>query len=265
MPYQISPAPKAQPAGVKCACQSTRMETTVNTKTSNTKRDLRQASDLLLSTWKQGRRVLVVLGAGVSVKAKVPGMKDVFSQIEAGLGQLILKIEEPNEVHKQAATYDKQFGSGSPELLTRLRELREWFASLARGGAPRSIAAMALGMMQRAHETTPQSELSKLLHEEWIRFSNRFISDVTTKKEPTDAHKRIAGWAISGGADLISVNFDIQWILGADKFASQGETLQHFWPLLFWQTLHTFLNSCKELFQAHDSGNLETTRHVRFS
>jgi hypothetical protein len=90
----------------------------------------------------------------------------------------------------------------------RLDELRDWLESLARGGAPRSIAAMALGMMQRAYETAHNSNLSDLLHKAWLDFSNQFISDVAKRTSPTRVHALVAKWALEGGADLISVNFD---------------------------------------------------------
>ncbi len=158
------------------------------------KRELQRATDLLLETWSQGRRVLVVLGAGASVEAGIPRMNEVFLQLEEKLQKLVVEVENK--------------GADREELLLRLRELKGWFSSLARQGAPRSIAAMALGMMQRAHETAPQGELSKLLHREWIAFSNEFIREVATKKKPTKIHQKVAEWAVSGGADLVSVNFD---------------------------------------------------------
>jgi len=128
-------------------------------------------------------------------------MKGVFSQLERRLQNL---VDQAAKADPQQAKDDKH----REELLTRLRELHGWCTSLARQGAPRSIAAMALGMMQRAHETAQRDQLSKLLHGEWIRFSNIFISEVATKREPTNIHKKVAGWAVSGGADVLSVNFD---------------------------------------------------------
>jgi HD superfamily phosphohydrolase/NAD-dependent SIR2 family protein deacetylase len=167
-------------------------ESSIKGASANQESELDRARDLLLCTWRQGRRVLVVLGAGASVKAGVPRMKDVFSKLRDRL---------------QTALTEKN-NACSSGTLSRLQELHGWFDSLAREGAPRSIAAMALGIMQRAHETAPQGELSKLLHKEWLGFSSDFIAEVASKRNPTAVHKKVAEWAISGGADLISVNFD---------------------------------------------------------
>lgn len=109
----------------------------------------------------------MVLGAGASVEARVPRMKEVFAQLEGRLQELVANVE------KRAETGAENVSSRRDELLGRLRELRSWFSSLARQGAPRSIAAMALGMMQRAHETTAQGELSELLRGEWVGFSKQ--------------------------------------------------------------------------------------------
>ena len=161
---------------------------------------LKGARTLLMNTWKQGRRVLVVLGAGASAAAGIPRMPEVFSALQRAIDDQLrdLKENSPRKVSQVEETV----------LLSRIDELREWLVSLSRGGAPRSIAAMALGMMQRAHESASQGLLPDLLHRAWMSFSNDFIANVARKTQPTKAHRLVAKWALKGGADIISVNFD---------------------------------------------------------
>lgn len=154
---------------------------------------MEQARHLLSETWNEGRRVLVVLGAGASAAAKIPRMPDIF-------GQLHDHVKEARQSRKADQSLAKDEA--------RVRELQDWLASLSHGAAPRSIAAMALGMMQRAYETANHSPLSEFLERVWSDFSNEFISDLAKKRSPTKLHDLVAGWALKDRADLISVNFD---------------------------------------------------------
>jgi len=49
---------------------------------------LNLAVDSILSTWHQGRRVLVVLGAGASVSVGIPNMTAVFGELKNAVEEL---------------------------------------------------------------------------------------------------------------------------------------------------------------------------------
>jgi hypothetical protein len=131
------------------------------------------AVDSILRTWQQGRRVLAVLGAGASVAAEIPKMTTVFQYLAeavkslsancaADLDRLELRDEERREVSRS------------------LDELGGWLHALANENAPRSVAAMALGTLQKAHLRTATQEGYKWfygkLSEIWSDFSAKFVS-----------------------------------------------------------------------------------------
>ena len=77
---------------------------------------LRRAVNSLLATCRFGRRVLVVLGAGASVEARIPLMKDVYLDLRARLDSIVAdpKIQE------------------RPSDARLAQELSEWLSALAR-------------------------------------------------------------------------------------------------------------------------------------
>lgn len=143
---------------------------------------------LLERTWRQGRRVLVVIGAGASRVRNVPDMGWMFANLKSKL-------------QVKAATLD---GANKK----RAEELADWLAALHEGHAPRSIAAMALGTLQRAHRSRI-SPLNQAYSDVWYDFSKEFVENLRkTAASPSDFHKLAASWAIAGRADLVSLNFD---------------------------------------------------------
>jgi hypothetical protein len=53
---------------------------------------LNLALDSILSTWQQGRRVLVVIGAGASVSAGIPDMTAVFTELKTAVEEMKKKF-----------------------------------------------------------------------------------------------------------------------------------------------------------------------------
>src|SRR5260370_14795021 len=80
--------------------------------------------ELLDRVRKEGRRVLVVVGAGCSYAAGMPLMKDVYAYL--------------NKEFKAYSGADNQ-----------LHKLRQWLEVLENDGGPRSLAAQALGLFQQ--------------------------------------------------------------------------------------------------------------------
>ncbi len=201
---------------------------------------LEQAIRTLLDVLQQGRKVLVVIGAGASVAAKIPLMSSVFADLRERL---------------EKATLPDAF---------LVKELRRSLVALERGEAPRSLAAMALGTLQKAHEYTKgEADLHGQLANIWNEFSEKFISGEigadgpglgdswlsgetqarakhiilshpffgefvqvvkpapTTpfkaangkpipiyRRNPTKLHYLLARWVTAGWANIVSVNFD---------------------------------------------------------
>jgi HD superfamily phosphohydrolase len=197
-----------------------------------------QATKTLLDTWQQGRKVLVVLGAGASVAAKIPLMSSVYADLLSRLDSAEL---------------------GDEFLVS---ELRRNLGALERGTGSRSLAAMALGTLQKAHEKTKDpNDLHAQLASIWNGFSEDFIAgrigtgghgstgpklsphdkqiaadtirthpfasalervlkgaspEVSTAEEsrplhrrnPTRLHYLVARWVAEGWATVVSVNFD---------------------------------------------------------
>ncbi len=111
------------------------------------------ALESILSSWEQGRKVLVIYGAGVSSSANIPSMRGIFSH-------LLAKLASNN--------YQQ-------ELITK--RLRPWLNALASNNAPRSLAAMTLGTFQKAHTLSGNSEgVYKELERIWNEFSEDFVA-----------------------------------------------------------------------------------------
>jgi NAD-dependent SIR2 family protein deacetylase len=216
---------------------------------------LNLAVNSILSTWQQGRRVLVVLGAGASISAGIPDMTAVFRELKTSIE--VLKDEFEGYPESEQATNEK------PKIKERLIELCNRLNALAVKNAPRSVAAMALGTLQRSHLQITEKEGQKWLYSQlsniWTKFSKRFVNgDVVatsedgdnkncdssgdiialrkqiatctlahrikktqirpvpplncsgplTSRDPSPLHYCVAGWALEGWADIISLNFD---------------------------------------------------------
>jgi NAD-dependent SIR2 family protein deacetylase len=198
-----------------------------------------KAAEVLLDTWRQGRKALVVLGAGASVAAEIPLMRSVYSDL--------------------ARRFPKNLDDAQKQRFL-ISEIKAQLDALAAGDAPRSLAAMALGTLQRAHERVREDAVFKKLEETWNSFSNDFIAgkiqnapaDLPTSqftdadfvaarraiaehpfgatvkqsppvaraahppatataladRTPTQLHFCVARWAERGWAHLVSVNFD---------------------------------------------------------
>lgn len=180
------------------------LKKTPELRASEVKQNSTLAAELLRDVWNQGRRVLVILGAGVSAGAGIQGMGDIFSALSKRMGALSTEwAAKAGKAHSSPPEVARLGREGN-----RLRELHEWLEALAARSAPRSTAAKALGMLQRAGEHLNEGDLFRTIHQEWLRFSKDFIDKMTAAKKATKFHETIARWAITGKADLISVNFD---------------------------------------------------------
>lgn len=198
-----------------------------------------EATELLLDTWRQGRKALVVLGAGASVAAEIPLMRSVYKDL--------------------ARRFPANLDEGQKKRFL-ISEIKAQLDALAAGNAPRSLAAMALGTLQRAHEHVREDAVFTKLEETWNAFSNEFIGGRIQNEEedlpkrqfkpadfdaarsavakhpfgaevkknppllalarpggaktpladraPTGFHYCAARWAEQGWAHLVSVNFD---------------------------------------------------------
>jgi hypothetical protein len=152
--------------------------------------------ELLDHVRKEGRRVLVVVGAGCSYAAHMPLMSDVYKYL-----------------HDRLVEYQ---GTDN-----HLRTLRDWLAVLKIDGGPRSLAAQALGLFQQPQliiATKPRS----LLEQTWKQFASDFLNwKVGSKGKPPDVveptilgakpttfHTNIAAWVKAGRATVLSLNFD---------------------------------------------------------
>lgn len=165
------------------------------------------AQRLLDQARREGRRVLVVVGAGCSFAAGMPLMRDVYGYLHEA-------------VRKRAETSGKL-----PRLLS---ELETWLSSLAgKDPSPRSVAARALGLLQQAHTGGGLDlefgvpALAKELDQIWLTFARDFLAgEVTpaTRRKPqhktilhyppTELHRRIAQWVCEDNAVALSLNFD---------------------------------------------------------
>lgn len=124
-----------------------------------------QAIKTILKTWTTGKKCLIVYGAGVSTAANIPLMSTVYSDLA-------------KRVKKHLN------GSGKTNLLD---ELAKRLDALSRGDAPRSIAAMSLGSLQKAYEHNNKSS-SKYLEEIWREFSNDFIEGKLNNRKKIDTN-----------------------------------------------------------------------------
>jgi hypothetical protein len=178
---------------------------------SKTSKTVAVANDILSRTWRDGKRVLVVLGAGASKSAKVPLMTDVFKTLQADTVALKTRWENAPSAERLNPGPAKE----------RLADLITWLTALAAGTAPRSIAAMALGTLQHAHEHVYSSsdqtrDYYLKLSDLWAKFSKDFIEhslqgpkgEPIYAKMPTPLHQRVAEWVLKGHAHVVSLNFD---------------------------------------------------------
>ena len=104
--------------------------------------DLVRAGTILTTNWRQGRRLLVVLGAGASVEAGIPRMSDIFSDLKE---RLRILANEWNE--KKAGVQDDEDTHSREQ--ERLEELHSWFASLT--------SMFLTWTMRHLHQATSQS------------------------------------------------------------------------------------------------------------
>lgn len=158
-----------------------------------------QITTLLGRVRKEGRRVLVVIGAGCSYAANVPLMKDVYKYLRARL--------EPD-----AANH-------IPDEHGHLARLREWLSILAEEGGPRSLAARSLGQFQQP-QLIEEARVRNHLVQVWDAFALDFLTWKVTAPErptngptiltakPTQFHRRIASWVKEDLASVVSLNFD---------------------------------------------------------
>jgi len=165
------------------------------------------AQRLLDQARREGRQVLVVVGAGCSFAAGMPLMSDVYRYLN-------------DAVRKRVETTNKP-----PRLLS---ELGTWLSSLAgTDPSPRSVAARALGLLQQAH-TGGGLELefgvpglAKELDQIWLTFARDFLAGEVTPPArrkaqhktilhypTTELHRRIAQWVCEDTAIALSLNFD---------------------------------------------------------
>ncbi|MDB5388412.1 MAG: hypothetical protein JWM11_4058, partial [Planctomycetaceae bacterium] len=163
----------------------------------------RQLSDTIQATAAEGRYSLIVLGAGCSVSAKLPTMRDLYSDI-------LRRVTAPER--SLASSYS-------------ISELKNWLLALQGHTAPRSVAAKALGMLQSAQEAS-SNELEVFLESVWSSFSMDFLTgnihQYTDAKDaafpqthmpiwdrsPTPFHLAVANWVLQRKAIAVSVNFD---------------------------------------------------------
>lgn len=121
-----------------------------------------KAIKTIFKSWSTGKKCLIVYGAGASTSANIPLMSTVYSDLAERVNKHINSTNaEPQNLNE----------SGKIDFL---HELASRLDALSRGDAPRSIAAMALGSLQKAHEHYNESS-SNDLEKIWHEFSNDFI------------------------------------------------------------------------------------------
>ena len=170
---------------------------------------LNLALDSILSTWQQGRRVLVVLGAGASVSAGIPDMTAVFKSLKTAVEELNGKF-----VSGEGYPEDSRSNAEKPKIGRGLTELCERLDALTAKNAPRSVAAMTLGTLQRSHLHVGEQGGQRWFHQElseiWTAFSKRFVdggvsansdgntgADEVEKNLLIEARKRIAAHSLA--------------------------------------------------------------------
>jgi hypothetical protein len=158
--------------------------------------DLRDLRAALSATRARGGLVAFILGAGCSLSAGIPGMRDVYRYLSERIAPL---AHDPNHA---TSTRDQ------------LQMLGAWLDALSKGNTSRSLAARALGVLQRSFELRDQS-LSQILSDVWENFAVAFLAGTIdpTKKPileaiPTTFHRFVAECALSEVALPLSVNFD---------------------------------------------------------
>lgn len=173
------------------------------------------AWEALNETWRQGRKVLVVLGAGVSREAGVPTMTALFGELRKRVKQL----REPSDKLWEEPSVTSE-GEAKTHAEKRLEDLEKQLGALASGRAPRSVASMALGDLQRAAEMETRSPVDKHLHKLWLQFTQDFLEGKIPngevgstpmsleKRTPAPFHNLASHWAKERQAYVVSLNFD---------------------------------------------------------
>ena len=119
----------------------------------------------ITQTLAAGQRLLFVLGAGASVGAKVPLMREVYKH-------LATLCDEALDVETSKQSGDKQ---SNGDCLPRLRELKADLIHLTTDDAPRSVAARVLGTLQTAGKEGRQHQYDRLCAHIWAQFSDAFL------------------------------------------------------------------------------------------
>ena len=123
---------------------------------------LNQFAYLLNRAITRNKKILFIMGAGASYSAEVPLMKDVYKCLSDSVNETLSKLPEDQN-------------SGAEKKL--LEDLSKWLGAL-KTGAPRSIASLALGTLQKAEERSLVN-IAKVWHD----FSLDFISGKINHKD----------------------------------------------------------------------------------
>eukprot|EP00825_Cyclidium_porcatum_P050400 TRINITY_DN8982_c0_g1_i3.p2 TRINITY_DN8982_c0_g1~~TRINITY_DN8982_c0_g1_i3.p2 ORF type:complete len:145 (-),score=19.16 TRINITY_DN8982_c0_g1_i3:110-544(-) len=120
--------------------------------------DIDKAILSILDCWESGKKCLIILGAGASASAQVPTMHEVYKYL-----------------YQEVANTRKQTKIENIDGSDMLLELENRLCALKDHEIPRSIVAMSLGTLQKAHEEEDQGDIYKYLAEVWHNFSKAFV------------------------------------------------------------------------------------------
>lgn len=133
------------------------------------------ALDAMRETWRHGRKVLFVFGAGASVAARIPSMRAVYRDLEQRTSKAARDWKLPGKAETNSNGSRNSEEAPTPEErgLEILDRLAKDLALLAEERGARSKAAKTLGTLQKAHGSTNPVfvEIGKI----WADFSEDFV------------------------------------------------------------------------------------------
>lgn len=178
------------------------------------------SADALFATWRRGRKVLLVLGAGASRSAGVPLMPDVYAALSERVrfvqhctGASRTKLDPKPWQPGIRKAIDGDLSEAQAETLETLVAQLE---GLRAGAGSRAVASMALGLLQNAHRHTGGNDaLSRVLAAVWLGFAGDFLNNrllgpgiPIPQLRQAEIHDLAAKWIRAGKAVVVSLNFD---------------------------------------------------------